>query len=421
MHKIWMIVLLAALLISACSPAAETPTLAATAEDEFSQTEPTRAQPTTAPVNGAAMECQVVSLSPTPGPTEISMFPAISAEDWVLGDREGTPVMTIIEYSDFQCPYCAELAPILEQLQQTYPEDVLVAFRHFPLPTHPLAVPAAAAADAAGLQGKFWEMHDLLFASQQEFTGFTEGQFREWVTGKAADLELDVDQFTADMTSTAIVDDVQAAQEHGISIGIPGTPLLLLNGTPYQGPRDFENLEAILNLFKLEERQFTECPPTVIDTGKQYTATLKTEKGDIVIQLFADKAPLAVNSFVYLAQQGWFDNVTFHRVLPGFVAQAGDPSATGMGGPGYFFRNETNDLKYDKPGMVGMANSGADSNGSQFFITFQAVSSLDGGYTIFGEVIEGMDVAEQLAPRDPQTQMGLPPGDKILSVEIREQ
>ena len=104
----------------------------------------------------------------------------------------------------------------------------------------------------------------------------------------------------------------------------------------------------------------------VIDPAKQYIATLKTEKGDIVIQLFADKAPLAVNSFVFLAREGWFNGVTFHRVLPGFVAQAGDPSATGMGGPGYFFRNETNDLLYDKPGMVGMANSGADSNGSQF-------------------------------------------------------
>jgi cyclophilin family peptidyl-prolyl cis-trans isomerase len=309
---------------------------------------------------------------------------------------------------------------VLAQLQQAYPDQVLVAYRHFPLTSHPLALIAAYASEAAGLQGKFWEMHDILFESQQEYASCTEDQFREWVAGKAADLELDLDQFNADLDSPAVTEKVQQAQQRGAEIGIPGTPLVLINGQPYQGPRDFENFEAILNLFQLADRQFTECPPMVIDPAKQYIATLKTEKGDIVIQLFADKAPLAVNSFVFLAREGWFNGVTFHRVLPGFVAQAGDPSATGMGGPGYFFRNETNDLLYDKPGMVGMANSGADSNGSQFFITFAEVPDLNGGYTIFGEVIEGMDVAEQLSARDPANQMNLPPGDAIVSVEIDE-
>ena len=110
---------------------------------------------------------------------------------------------------------------------------------------------------------------------------------------------------------------------------------------------------------------------------KQYIATIHTEKGDIVIQLFPDKAPLAVNSFVFLARQGWFDGVTFHRVIPGFAAQAGDPSGTGKGNPGYFFNNEISDLKFDKPGMVGMANSGPDTNGSQFFITFAPAAHLE--------------------------------------------
>ena len=117
-----------------------------------------------------------------------------------------------------------------------------------------------------------------------------------------------------------------------------------------------------------------------------------------MIQLYADQAPLAVNSFVFLAKQGWFDGVTFHRVIPGFVAQTGDPSGTGKGGPGYFFKNEVSDLRYDKPGVVGMANSGPDTNGSQFFITYAPQPSLDGSYTIFGQVIQGMDVVENLTP-----------------------
>jgi len=145
-----------------------------------------------------------------------------------------------------------------------------------------------------------------------------------------------------------------------------------------------------------------------------------TEKGDIVIQLYADKAPLAVNSFVFLARQGWFDGVTFLRVIPGFVAQAGDPSGTTRGGPGYFFKNEVSDLKYDKPGVVGMANSGSDTNGSQFFITYAPEPSLDGRFTVFGEVIKGMDVVESLTPRDPAQSGDLPAGDKILSVTIEE-
>jgi cyclophilin family peptidyl-prolyl cis-trans isomerase len=127
-----------------------------------------------------------------------------------------------------------------------------------------------------------------------------------------------------------------------------------------------------------------------------------------------------VNSFIFLAQNGWFDGVTFHRVIPNFVAQAGDPSGTGYGTPGYAFKNEISDLKFDSPGVVGMANAGADSNGSQFFITYSAQPTLDGSYTIFGKVIQGMDVAKNLTPRDPSKGTDLPPGDTILSVTIDE-
>jgi cyclophilin family peptidyl-prolyl cis-trans isomerase len=126
-----------------------------------------------------------------------------------------------------------------------------------------------------------------------------------------------------------------------------------------------------------------------------------------------------VNSFVYLARQGYFNGVTFHRVLEGFMAQGGDPDGTGMGGPGYEFINEDSDLVFDKPGVVAMANAGRDTNGSQFFITFVPTEQLNGGYTIFGQVIEGMDVVNGITRRDPDTFPDFT-GDAIESVTIAE-
>ena len=140
----------------------------------------------------------------------------------------------------------------------------------------------------------------------------------------------------------------------------------------------------------------------------------------MTLELFADKAPQAVNSFVFLARQGWFNDITFHRVIAGFMAQTGDPSGTGRGNPGYLFKNEIDPtLKFDRPGLLAMANSGPDTNGSQFFITYAPAPSFDGAYTIFGRVLSGMDVLEQLTPRDQQVGSSLPPGDKLLSVEIQ--
>ena len=160
----------------------------------------------------------------------------------------------------------------------------------------------------------------------------------------------------------------------------------------------------------------------MIDPLKAYTATIETEKGDIFIELFPDVAPQTVNSFVFLAQAGWFDDAPFHRVLPGFMAQGGDPTGTGLGGPGYAFANETSDdLIFDRAGLVAMANSGPDTNGSQFFITYGPAEHLNGGYTIFGEVLEGMDVLESLTPRDPSQGGVLPTGDTIITITIVEE
>lgn len=157
-----------------------------------------------------------------------------------------------------------------------------------------------------------------------------------------------------------------------------------------------------------------------IDVNKQYFATFKMAKGGkFVIQLFPDQAPVTVDNFVVLARKGFYDGTTFHRVLDGFMAQGGDPTGTGSGGPGYEFEDEFNDLTFDKPGVVAMANSGPDTNGSQFFITYAPTEWLNGLHTIFGQVIEGMDVVNGLTRRDPGQNPDYE-GDVIESVTITE-
>ena len=167
--------------------------------------------------------------------------------------------------------------------------------------------------------------------------------------------------------------------------------------------------------------QYATPPALAIDPAKSYVAVLETDKGTIRIKLLPDIAPQTVNSFVFLAREGYFDGVTFHRVLPGFVAQGGDPMGTGRGGPGYNLPDEFSDRPIDK-GIVAMANTGQpNSGGSQFFITYVRRADLDGKYTVFGEVIEGMDVAEKLTPRNPDQNPNAPPGDRIIKATIEEQ
>lgn len=168
-------------------------------------------------------------------------------------------------------------------------------------------------------------------------------------------------------------------------------------------------------------RQYASAPPMLIDVDRHYFAMVRMAKGsEFVIQLYPDKAPITVNSFVFLARQGYFDGLTFHRVLAGFMAQGGDPLGTGGGGPGYQFVNEDSDLTFDKAGVVAMANAGRDTNGSQFFITFGPQPRLNGSYTIFGQVVSGMEVVNAITLRDPDENPTYP-GDSIESITITEE
>jgi len=166
-------------------------------------------------------------------------------------------------------------------------------------------------------------------------------------------------------------------------------------------------------------KQYPSPPPMVIDPKKKYSATLVTPLGDIVVELFADKAPKTVNNFVFLAREGYYDGVTFHRVIKDFMAQGGDPSGSGRGGPGYMFADEFHkDLRHSGPGILSMANAGLGTNGSQFFITFAATPHLDNRHTVFGKVVKGMDVVLKIPERDPQT--ARTPGVAMTRVDITE-
>ena len=161
-------------------------------------------------------------------------------------------------------------------------------------------------------------------------------------------------------------------------------------------------------------------PLMVIDTTKQYTATIETEKGDLVLELFAADVPSTVNNFVFLARDGFYDGSMFHRVIPGFVAQGGARTGTGTLSPGYYIPNEITEHTH-VAGALSMANAGPNKNGCQFFITYNDEPDLDGGYSVFGQLIEGMEVLEQLTPRDPLTSP-LPDydGDTIIRITINE-
>lgn len=167
-------------------------------------------------------------------------------------------------------------------------------------------------------------------------------------------------------------------------------------------------------------KQWLKAPEMEIDVKKKYTATFKTEKGDIVVRLFADKTPKTVNNFVFLARQGFYDGTIFHRVIKDFMVQGGDPTGTGTGGPGYRFADEFHPaLKHSKPGILSMANAGPGTNGSQFFITHVATPWLDNHHSVFGEVVSGMDVVLAIPERDPMRPTH--PGAKLNSVVITEE
>ena len=344
-------------------------------------------------------------------------LPPLTDEDWARGDPNAP--ITIVEYADFQCPACANYSLYLNTLLYYFPDSIRVVFRHMPLPSiHGLAYISSMAAEAAGAQGMFWDMYDLLYGQQSAWSSYTEEEFVDWVKGQAEALGLDLDQFEADMLDEDARAALEATTEERLALGVHYTPFVVINDLIFTDNQP--NLFSLLGIY--EYGGFESCPDWVISPEKSYTARLDTTAGEIMIDLYADVAPLAVNSFAFLAENGWFDDVYFHSVVEDFVAQAGDPSGLGVIGPGYTFVNEIDEnLSFDSAGVLGMANAGADSNGSQFFITLAPYTSLDGNYTIFGKVQEdSLDVLNQIALRDPDTATSFDGATIINGVEIIE-
>ena len=430
--KIFITLILGLLLLSACTSTSSLsePTPTSTVNTEPSPTEEVTEEATEEAVEtqtevtfeGDRMPCTTVYNYETDAETDayqeiVDQLPPVTEDDWIYGDPDAP--ITIVEYEDFQCPACPSFSLGVKSLIADFP-SIRVVFRHLPLYSiHDKAYLSSMAAEAAGTQGKFWEMHDVLYQNQSEWTGMTEDEFVDWLKTKVEEIGLDLQQFEQDLYDEDVRAELEEVTNERLNMGVAYTPFVVVDGRIYRnGKPDLFSLISINEFGGYEE-----CPPWVIDTEKSYTAILDTSAGEIEIELYDDLAPLAVNSFVFLSENGWYDDVFFHRVIEDFVAQAGDPSGFGVIGPGYSFVNETdNDLSYDSEGVVGLANATADANGSQFFIALAPLPDLDGNYTIFGKVKDSsMSILDNIALRDPQTVAGFIDATIINGIEIIEE
>jgi cyclophilin family peptidyl-prolyl cis-trans isomerase/protein-disulfide isomerase len=401
----------ALLALYGCAGSADTPTGTPTA--------PAVASATHTPPAG--LGCTVVEAAATPA--DSSLLETEGSEGPSLGPADAA--VTMLFYCDMQSAECEIFSRALDQLLAGHRNELRVIHRLYPVPESAVpsldkSVLSAQAVIAAQRQDRFWEMRDLLHSKYAEWVGLSKDDFSAWLLGEAKGLDLDPVRFASDLESSETAAEAQNAYQSAVALGISSIPTVFINGRLQDRPAlSYDGLDSTIGLIALGARQFRTCPPFEIDPARKYVATLHTEKGDIVLALDAATAPLAVNSFVFLAKLGWYDGTSFHRVIPGFVAQGGDPSGTGRGGPGYYFINEVLEgARFDEPGVVGMTNVGPDTNGSQFFITYAPQPQFDGSYTVLGHVIDGMDVVESLTPRDPQATSNSPPGDKIISVTV---
>jgi len=367
--------------IPACSPAVP---------DELEAPVPTEALPPATPSLPAT----------TPTATPESTGDDYPLPTWSRGNVQAPVVLTI--YGDYQSSPAAEMVNLLDELLAMHPNEVKIEYRHFPLATiHDKSFIAVLAAEAAGRQGAFWAMHTWLYTNQSTWSADTQEAFLERLFTAAEQLGLDRDSFETAMMDGALQADVEQTFNHAINLGILSIPYLDINGEPFVLPATLSNLEAYTQLALLATRQEDSYPPIDLAGDREWTATLVLDNGsEIVIQLFPDSAPLAVNSFIHLASQGWFDNTGFYDVVPEVQVEGGDPSHTGLGDAGYHFQTEIDPVRtFDEAGMVALIARGTDINSSNFFITLAPRPELNGTRTIFGRVLEGLDQLQALPER----------------------
>jgi cyclophilin family peptidyl-prolyl cis-trans isomerase/protein-disulfide isomerase len=420
--RVFTIFLLIAILLVACSNTDDSSQVAepvATAVVEGQEPLDPAAETTgtqDGPYTTADDPCKPFNLMAQSLVTPYPGLPPVTDDDWIVGPDDAA--VTFMVYSEPQCPYCAQLEPLLNDIQAQYPNDVRLVYRHRPFPEsfHDKSILASQAMEAAGKQGKFVEFKNFLFEQQSVWAPVPKNDFDAWLEDTLANFEIEPTQFFKDMYSNEIVDKIDAAAQSANNLGINGTPTLLINGYSWtENERGLEIFSIYVQLIKNQVNEYNSCAPTVIQDGKEYSAIISTTKGDIAVDLFAESAPYAVNSFVFLAQEGWYDEHPF--IATNEFALTGDPSDTGYGGPGYAYLDEINpDLSFDDPGKLATFSLGPGINGSSFFIN---KTDLEGtqNRTIFGEVTEGMDVVNALELRE---NIFSPATDRILNVTIIE-
>jgi cyclophilin family peptidyl-prolyl cis-trans isomerase/protein-disulfide isomerase len=363
-------------------------------------------------------------------PTAGAATNEVAIRDYILGPEDA--YVTIIMYGDFQCVRCARYARDLEILRAEFADDLRLVWRHLPdTQSNDKAALALSASEAAAAQGRFWDMHAILYTTQGEWASLPVAEFRQRLIAYAQTAGLDVGAFTEAIDDGRFLPLVEQYQIQAADLGIVGIPTLLVNGELLSDRDDLFGLEGAVRLALLSQYHFNAPPPMTIDISRDYQAVIVTERGEIRLNLFEKDTPLTVNNFVFLAEQGWYDGTTFFLVVPDFYAQAGDPSATGRGHPGYRIAGEYNNgYIFDRAGLVAMSHPPGepDNAGSQFLITFGPLpeheTEWDGQYTIFGVVTAGLDIVQALTPRNPGDPLRFPnppPGDRIIEIRIEVQ
>lgn len=290
----------------------------------------------------------------------------ITENDHIAGPDDA--VMTFIEYADFQCTGCATTYHELKKYQEEHSDAVRIVYRHYPLAQHKLALPAAYITEAAAKQGYFFEAADILFEDTDTWTAMTEDAFINWFANelKSAFETVDADTLIADYNDeemrNKVLADLQTAVDSGL---VAATPTLLLNYSPFSNGFSASAADKWLNIFSYKEMLYAECPEFSIDLSGHYKAEVETSKGAFEIELYPQNAPLAVSNFIYLAQNGWYDNMPVSAVVEGYAVQFGDPSATGYLNAGYDYAKEVNQSEFEAgTGYVTMYEGGNGKNSS---------------------------------------------------------
>jgi len=417
--------LLTALLVflTACGPGtteAPAPTDTPEPTEVPATEEPTDEQPTeevtappepTGPVEALpAEEAGICEAQPLP------TLPASAPNDgdWSKGASAEDAEITILEYSDFECPGCGAIAPVLSQFLEENP-NIRLIYRHFPLSFHEKAVLTAEAAEAAGVQGKFWEMHDLLFAQKDEWQPLSQEEARAKMSEYAEQLDLDVEQFDQELDDDVHVPHIEEELAESQELGLPGTPTFIFNNILYPTEQlglSYQGLNSFLAFLDTTENQYEAPPELTLDTEKEYEAVVSTTQGDITFDLLVDAAPTLINNFQFLATEGWYDDSNFFFVQDNFVALTGDPTNTGIGYPGYYCTGETQNA-FDRAGLVGVL-----PNGQFFFTLGTEASNLSQQFALIGQITEGEDVLDSLTrvrPGDPTAEP-----DSVEAVIVKE-